>query len=79
MSQGPLTKCRVCKCSELQPCCPPCGWERGEDDLCTTCAEVIRRVRGWLIDAHRPSFAALRRESHALVRTIEAAKFRRER
>jgi hypothetical protein len=57
-AQG-LTKCRVCKCTELRPCFPPCGWEPGEPDLCDSCADVIRKVREWLIGAHRPSVKAL--------------------
>ena len=29
-------RCRVCHCTELEPCEPPCGWH--ESDLCTACA-----------------------------------------
>jgi hypothetical protein len=58
-----LTRCRVCRCTEVEPCNPPCAWEPGEPDLCTTCAEVIRIVRQWREEeAVQPSFAALQRE-----------------
>jgi len=58
-----LVKCRVCKCTEMRACFPPCSWEPGEPDLCSSCADLIRAVRYWLTGAHRPSFAALRREA----------------
>jgi len=57
-----LTKCRVCSCTETRPCNPPCGWERGEADLCDSCAETARVLRAWLDGAYRPSMAALARE-----------------
>lgn len=28
--------CRLCGCTEVTPCEPPCGWAEG--DLCTSCA-----------------------------------------
>ncbi len=63
MGKPYLTRCRVCKCTEEEPCNPPCGWERNEPDLCTTCADIIRHVRDWMEGAHRPSFAALNAEA----------------
>lgn len=58
-----MNRCRVCKCTQAEACNPPCGWERAELDLCTSCAEAIRVVREWIEGAVRPSFAALKREA----------------
>ncbi len=58
-----LTRCRVCKCTEMEPCCPPCAWEPGEPDLCDNCARIIRAVRNWLEAGLRPSWAALLKEA----------------
>jgi len=76
-----LTRCRVCKCTEMRACFPPCYWEPGEPDLCDRCAETIRQVQQWLQVAVRPSFAALKREAmkanapgHAYGRLRKAAK-----
>jgi hypothetical protein len=63
-TRAALTRCRVCKCTEVLACYPPCAWEPREEDLCTSCAELIRKVREWLIGAHHASFAALRREAY---------------
>lgn len=63
MSIPYLTRCRVCKCTEMRPCFPPCSWEPNEPDLCSNCAEVIREVRKWLESGYKPSFAALWREA----------------
>lgn len=56
-------KCRVCRCTEARPCNPPCAWVEPGNDLCTSCADAAAELAGWLDDAHRPSFAALRREA----------------
>jgi hypothetical protein len=59
-----LVRCRVCRCTDREPCFPPCGWA-GDDkrgDLCTTCAEIIFELQMWFECAHRPSKAALLRE-----------------
>lgn len=57
-----LIKCRVCGCTEREACNPPCGWQPGELDLCTSCADAIWELRAWLERAHRPSMRALVRE-----------------
>lgn len=31
-------ECRVCGCTQNDPCEPPCGW--AEDDLCSACVDV---------------------------------------
>jgi hypothetical protein len=58
-----LMRCRVCQCTEMEACYPPCSWEPGEAELCSNCAEAIRAVRRWLSGGLRPSWAALRREA----------------
>lgn len=55
-------KCRVCSCTQRQACNPPCGWEPGEKDLCTTCAEVLRAMAEWFNAAHQPNTITLVRE-----------------
>lgn len=53
-------KCRVCKCSEYEPCNPPCAWAAPE--LCTTCAAIVSLLREYREAALRFSRAALMRE-----------------
>jgi hypothetical protein len=55
-------RCRVCGCTEREPCNPPCSWVRGEPDLCTSCEKFIMSMVEWLNAAHQPSRAALQRE-----------------
>jgi len=55
-------RCRVCSCHEMEPCNPPCGWQPGQVNLCTTCATMALRVIEWLEQAHQPSQVALLRE-----------------
>ena len=57
--------CRVCGCTQIEPCNPPCAWagddERG--DLCSTCELTIGVVEEWKEQALRPSMTALLRET----------------
>ena len=55
-------KCRVCGCTDTEPCNPPCAWEPGEGDLCTTCGSVIDTLHEWKESALHPSIPALVRE-----------------
>jgi hypothetical protein len=55
-----LTRCRVCGCTEVDACHPPCSW--AEEDLCTTCADAALHVHHWLYSARRANWAGLRRE-----------------
>lgn len=68
-------RCRVCGCTEREPCNPPCAWvETGTrratkagisidlDDLCTNCADAVNAMVEWFDCARRPSMAALMRE-----------------
>ena len=60
-----FTRCRVCGCSgctELSACNPPCGWVRGEPDLCTACGDVVAAIVEWSRGARRPNRAGLLRE-----------------
>lgn len=48
----PLPACRVCGCTESEPCNPPCGWhagpfgtsrtEPGAGPICTSCTETAQ-------------------------------------
>jgi hypothetical protein len=55
-----LTRCRVCGCTYIEPCNPPCSWV--DNDLCSTCHATVDMMVGWLDAAHRPSMVALKRE-----------------
>jgi hypothetical protein len=57
-----VRKCRVCRCSEFEPCNPPCAWSK-DPTLCTTCVEMIVYLQEWLESAHRANFSALEREA----------------
>lgn len=71
-------KCRVCGCTDREPCNPPCAWYQNSD-LCTMCAQAMRQLvtwrgvlKAWREYAHRPSLAALTREAERLEAVIEA-------
>jgi hypothetical protein len=55
-----FVRCRVCGCTEIDPCDPPCGW--AEEDLCTTCQDAIEAMATWFQDSRRPNLAGLLRE-----------------
>lgn len=55
-----LVRCRVCGCTEREPCCPPCAWF--ETDLCSLCAMAAEALSTWMEGAHRRNIAALMRE-----------------
>ncbi len=55
-----LTKCRVCGCSQNEPCNPPCGWARAKGNLCTSCDDLAGNIREWMQDvAVLPNLAEL--------------------
>jgi len=60
-----MMRCRVCKCSEREPCNPPCAWEA--PGLCTTCAAAIAALVRWEEDALNARFAALVRAAKAYI------------
>lgn len=53
-------RCRVCGCTEVEACNPPCSWR--EPDLCSACAVTAFVLREWKQGAHQPNMAALMRE-----------------
>jgi hypothetical protein len=66
-----IVRCRVCRCSETEPCNPPCSWEEGEASLCTTCAFAAAILADWLNDAHQPNIAALIREARRVQANVQ--------
>jgi hypothetical protein len=58
-----LTRCRVCGCTQVDACPEGCGWAKGHEDLCTTCAAAAEALAIWLMAARRPNRAALWREA----------------
>ena len=57
-----LVRCRVCGCTEREPCFPPCAWAPDEPDICDRCHHAAFVLRCWFAGAHRASWAALLRE-----------------
>jgi hypothetical protein len=55
-------KCRICGCTEREPCNPPCSWARGEGDLCSTCDEMTDSLVAWHLAAFKPTLTRLVRE-----------------
>jgi hypothetical protein len=53
-------RCRVCGCTEIDACDPPCSWI--EEDLCSGCAEAVHAMANWAEGARRPNLAGLLRE-----------------
>jgi hypothetical protein len=61
-------KCRVCGCTDRNPCNPPCNWV--EEDLCSTCLEAAQAVLYWRQSALKPDRNALWMELNRLYRRI---------
>jgi len=38
-------RCRWCRCTEGEPCEPPCGWANRAATLCTACAALDQAMR----------------------------------
>ncbi len=53
-------RCRVCGCTEREPCCPPCSWAQA--DLCSNCHDTLMSLLIWTQSAHRANRSALWRE-----------------
>lgn len=66
-------RCRVCACTEREPCSPACGWSGDEVDLCTTCADAVTGYVAWLIQTRRPNRAAFLREVSRALELIRVA------
>jgi hypothetical protein len=60
-----MTRCRVCGCTEDRACDPPCGWEPGEGNVCSSCAAVAAHIVEWMGVALRANFTGLMREAKA--------------
>jgi hypothetical protein len=64
-------RCRVCGCTEREPCNPPCAW-MGKEDLCTTCATAVAALVEWAEAALRANMSALMREYQRQARQGQA-------
>lgn len=72
LDRNGLVRCRVCGCTEREPCNPPCSWK--ESDLCSSCDEAVRELFYWWERALRPNRLALLRELQR--RLLEAGPVR---
>lgn len=53
-----VERCGVCRCSEFEPCEPPCFWIA--PGICSSCFDLACKIREWHDDvARKPSFLAL--------------------
>ena len=55
-----LVKCRVCGCTDVRACDPPCSWR--EDDLCSGCDDAVKHLMYWAEGANKANKFALLRE-----------------
>jgi hypothetical protein len=65
-------KCRVCGCTDRNPCNPACHWV--EEDLCSTCLEAARALLHWRESAVKPDRNALWMELNRLYRRVLRAQ-----
>lgn len=76
-----MTRCRVCGCTEVNACNPPCGW--AEADLCSSCFYASTIIAEWMDIAVRANITGLVREakniysSEALMAAITPPQRRR--
>ncbi len=56
-------RCRVCRCTQREPCNPPCSWH--EPGLCSSCHELAETIRNWM------DYTALRASFYALIRLVK--------
>jgi len=54
-------RCKVCGCTEVHPCDPPCGWSQIEPDLCTSCEDAADTLVFWALGAQRVNRRGLMR------------------
>ena len=90
------TACVVCGCTWERPCVGGCAWAslkqlirlNSDGPLCTTCAEMVERLRVYSEDAHRFRLAPLMRavkaarasdgvQQAAFIRKLDAARINR--
>jgi len=69
-SKLPVRTCRVCRCTDPEPCRGGCAWVDDKPDLCTTCYLMIDALAEWYMNAHWPSFAQLRHELETVIATM---------
>jgi hypothetical protein len=66
-------KCRICGCSWLRPCDPPCSWthKRGEEPLCSVCNSFTWELARFIesTGASAAGLARLRKEAVNLMLT----------
>jgi hypothetical protein len=53
-------ECRVCGCTEAEPCACGCRWV--EEDLCSVCALALEAIVSWGEVARKADIGALMRE-----------------
>jgi predicted Fe-S protein YdhL (DUF1289 family) len=63
-----LIRCRVCGCTEVDACDPPCSWV--EKDLCSGCADAAEMIARWTEGARRINLAGLLREARRRVDAV---------
>ena len=61
-----MMRCKICGCTEQDPCNPPCAWDT--PGVCTTCATAAEALADWLREAVRPKKAALWREAEEIAK-----------
>jgi hypothetical protein len=62
--------CRICRCTEFDPCEGGCGWANAMQTLCTACVDVDKALR--TIDGRRELRDAL--YEHERARAIALAR-----
>jgi len=55
-----MMKCRVCGCTEVRACQPPCSW--AGPFICSNCHNAVSALRQWKEGANRANMTALLRE-----------------
>lgn len=68
-------RCRVCGCTEVDACNPPCGWVPGEADLCTGCHQAAAAIAEWKGGARLANMSALMREVDRIIESAGARAF----
>jgi hypothetical protein len=58
-----LTRCRICGCTEIDACNPPCGWV--EEGLCSTCWQAVAALLRHYDDSRKFNMAGIKREFDA--------------
>jgi len=59
---SPRGICRVCSCTENEPCNPPCSWADRRETVCSNCYDMAQSLSEWFRSALKPDVIALARE-----------------